>query len=576
MGPKSLLIAFSLILPIVSADETCLSQSQLAGIIFGSVIGSVVICTVIAIVLWRCMRNRSKEPKMEEKAAYTNPACDIEDKACDAMPTKKLSQKDQMTMIDSFKLRRKVLDAGTQKSFSSEHINEVDAQVGVQLKSDDLGGFGFNITGSMNEGIFVKTVHPKGQAEQTGNILEGDRIKSLTISFEGMVCEDAITLLSYSSPYKVKLELERRLNNDSSSQAIDGSPRLHPLFRSNTLTNIHFNPITCPTQRCPSLETTQRHALPATIEDLKNEKEIEEEEQTQVPDSTSSWTDITPETAAIEGDISKMESSDYASDNTSDYRESLSDDKDSTHCLSSSSQDTNSLHTVSDRIEISELVVDKPLVSPNPKSATIEYCAALPPKPKKIVSRSPSPKIIAKSPSPVPRVPTPTQRKPSPPPTPPTPVKSKIQPPSPPVQQSGIPIRREKTQTKMSPPKGPEITEARVSRIPKRTDSMKTPVLERKLPALPRSVTQRSHSAEDKGDDTVWSRLYQEKKGTLRKTREPSAGAVSSTVTSPKVQRTPSSADKFASLSREHREKLQHNQNTLERQREELRQLGIL
>ncbi|VDM64671.1 unnamed protein product, partial [Angiostrongylus costaricensis] len=44
----------------------------------------------------------------------------------------------------------------------------------------------------------------------------------------------------------------------------------------------------------------------------------------------------------------------------------------------------------------------------------------------------------------------------------------------------------------------PEFTEARVSRIPKRTDSVKTPIIERKLPSLPKSVTQRSHSAEDK------------------------------------------------------------------------------
>lgn len=44
----------------------------------------------------------------------------------------------------------------------------------------------------------------------------------------------------------------------------------------------------------------------------------------------------------------------------------------------------------------------------------------------------------------------------------------------------------------------PEIVEARVSRIPKRTDSIKTPIIERKLPPLPKSLNQRSHSAEDK------------------------------------------------------------------------------
>lgn len=78
-----------------------------------------------------------------------------------------------MTKIDSFKARNRALDVGTQKSFSTQNINEVDGKVGVLLNGEDLGGLGFNIQGNMTDGIFVKTVHPKGPAEQCGNILQG-------------------------------------------------------------------------------------------------------------------------------------------------------------------------------------------------------------------------------------------------------------------------------------------------------------------------------------------------------------------------------------------------------------------
>uniref|UniRef100_A0A8R1EKC0 Uncharacterized protein n=1 Tax=Caenorhabditis japonica TaxID=281687 RepID=A0A8R1EKC0_CAEJA len=137
--------------------------------------------------------------------------------------------------------------------------------------------------------------------------------------------------------------------------------------------------------------------------------------------------------------------------------------------------------------------------------------------------------------------------------------------------------------------RGPEITEARISRIPKRSDSIKTVVVERKLPALPNSVTQRSHSADK--NDNVWSRLYQEKKGQLRKTRDVSSppsvhtsgiptpsklSAPSSSSSSSVAKPTSTEAEKYGTLTREKRDRLMANDAELERQREELRKLGIL
>ncbi|KAE9421577.1 hypothetical protein Angca_004747, partial [Angiostrongylus cantonensis] len=215
------------------------SESQLAGIIFGSVAATFVICSTIAVIFWVVLKKYGENRKTAEKAAYTSG--DIESKANEIIP-KVISKKDQITMMDSFKIPRKLLDTGTQKSFSVENMNQVGVKVGVLLKTEDSAGFGMSIQGNMNEGIYVKNVVPKGVADLTGNILPGDRIKSLTIDFDYMVYEDAVTLLSYASPYKVKFELERKIET-SPNISISASPRLHPLFRSNTLTHIHFNPI---------------------------------------------------------------------------------------------------------------------------------------------------------------------------------------------------------------------------------------------------------------------------------------------------------------------------------------------
>lgn len=61
----------------------------------------------------------------------------------------------------------------------------------------------------------------------------GDRIKNVTISFEHMVYEDALTILSYASPYEVIIEAKNgKLLSNSASQ---GAQPGHPLFRSASI-----------------------------------------------------------------------------------------------------------------------------------------------------------------------------------------------------------------------------------------------------------------------------------------------------------------------------------------------------
>ncbi|KAK3911898.1 Periaxin [Frankliniella fusca] len=78
----------------------------------------------------------------------------------------------------------------------------------VSLRSHDFTGLGFNICGNMRDGIFVKDVLHRGPASESGLIFPGDRIHGIRISLTHMVFEDALTILSYASPYEVTLEVE--------------------------------------------------------------------------------------------------------------------------------------------------------------------------------------------------------------------------------------------------------------------------------------------------------------------------------------------------------------------------------
>lgn len=72
--------------------------------------------------------------------------------------------------------------------------------------------------------------------------LPGDRISSIKISFRSMVYEDALTILSYASPYDVELEVESGISNTSKpttllKKSVGPSPThiCHPLYRSQSI-----------------------------------------------------------------------------------------------------------------------------------------------------------------------------------------------------------------------------------------------------------------------------------------------------------------------------------------------------
>jgi hypothetical protein len=76
----------------------------------------------------------------------------------------------------------------------------------------------------------------------------GDRIVSINISLRHMVFEDALTILSYASPYDVQLEVEKkplgRANRETGSgkrsPSVGPHDRLcHPFYRSQSIDDLN-------------------------------------------------------------------------------------------------------------------------------------------------------------------------------------------------------------------------------------------------------------------------------------------------------------------------------------------------
>lgn len=88
----------------------------------------------------------------------------------------------------------------------------------------------------MKEGIYIKDVLHRGPALESGKLNPGDRINSVTISFEHIVYEDALTILSYASPYEVIIEARSGKPLHGSTQATQPS---HPIYRSSSCTDIN-------------------------------------------------------------------------------------------------------------------------------------------------------------------------------------------------------------------------------------------------------------------------------------------------------------------------------------------------
>uniref|UniRef100_A0A9J2PR08 PDZ domain-containing protein n=1 Tax=Ascaris lumbricoides TaxID=6252 RepID=A0A9J2PR08_ASCLU len=310
-----LFIFVTLIIQVVNAD-TCLTQAQLAAIVFGISLGTLILALTIAFILWRFAHNRrtarsvfnlihrgqgscgerSKDgsiiivEKAAEKGGYENGALEMEHKATEPMPPQ---------LIDK-----------SQRSRSPESAAKLKEIVRMALESRDITPLGFDIQQS-HDCIFVESVKPNGPADKSGNVFVGDRIKALSVSFEGMLLEDAIGILSCAAPYKMKLELERALIEDDEKhlrenittidEYLDIEINTHPPFRSISLNSLSSNSSGEKRIRGGSWMSKQKYALPR---DVKHSDSVSPESTAHDDSLSDSYHDASSSTVSIVTDSS--------------------------------------------------------------------------------------------------------------------------------------------------------------------------------------------------------------------------------------------------------------------------------
>ncbi|XP_019647930.1 PREDICTED: nascent polypeptide-associated complex subunit alpha, muscle-specific form-like [Branchiostoma belcheri] len=98
----------------------------------------------------------------------------------------------------------------TTRDVSTEEAVPGDDSYLVLLdKKEEDQSSGFNIMKGDNGKIFIQDVRQGGPAWKSGKIHDGDQLVSVTVYFTDIAYEDALTILSYSSPYKVQLRLRK-------------------------------------------------------------------------------------------------------------------------------------------------------------------------------------------------------------------------------------------------------------------------------------------------------------------------------------------------------------------------------
>ncbi|XP_013395944.1 enolase-phosphatase E1 [Lingula anatina] len=274
---------FLLLLVGVRAQGGGAACPNLGGVVAGCIIGTAVLCAVIAVVVFLLWRRRlhsdggkSKvgEDHAYENAAYQNDESVLEKKGDveEALPVGYVMcaeytspNKNKPKAAPIFSLKREQsqpkswsslprnpftsLDEsyrkGSRASLDDNIFNGETEVVSVSLQSKDIIGLGFNVAGSMRDGIFISQVHNRGPASESGKIKVGDRIVSVTISFENMVYEDALTILSYASPYPVQVQLQKSKPTKSGALQVRRTPSQsslpnlhHPLYRSQSLDDL--------------------------------------------------------------------------------------------------------------------------------------------------------------------------------------------------------------------------------------------------------------------------------------------------------------------------------------------------
>ncbi|XP_011265640.1 uncharacterized protein LOC105257003 [Camponotus floridanus] len=242
-----------------AVQDTCFGAGSVAGAVIGTFLTTILLLAVAALLYRQWRRHKGKhlvlvtDPEIVEDAyAFDNPCFK------DATPTTigRVTERPASAVLgdtpakDSTRWSTPWTSLGLGSAIRNDKRRTLDdSYVGpkatrvsvVGLRSRDFTGLGFNVCGNMREGIFVKDLLHRGPASESGRIHPGDRISSVKISFRNMVYEDALTILSYASPYDVELEVESGGTGSKPTtllkKSVGPSPTriCHPLYRSQSI-----------------------------------------------------------------------------------------------------------------------------------------------------------------------------------------------------------------------------------------------------------------------------------------------------------------------------------------------------
>lgn len=240
---------------VLAQDTACYSAGSVAGAVVGTLLATLAVVGSAYLLWWIYWRSRrgkhlvlvTDPERAGDQFAFDNPCfkdgTPIGRTTVEKEPAK-LDQKARWSPWNALVGNR---TADKRRALDDSFVGEPRVNV-VALRSHDFTGLGFNICGNMRDGIFVKDVLHRGPASESGRIAPGDRIDGIRISFRHMVFEDALTILSYASPYDVQLEVENSSNScpntlirtkRTSGSGIAPADRIcHPFYRSQSIADL--------------------------------------------------------------------------------------------------------------------------------------------------------------------------------------------------------------------------------------------------------------------------------------------------------------------------------------------------
>ncbi|CAF2028355.1 unnamed protein product [Rotaria magnacalcarata] len=223
------------------SDSSCVSNGALAG----SIIGTLILSAFIGFLAWVIYLRQ----RLQEVQSYKNQEAVASSENHRSIPSiSKRQQNKQYTDTLDLTDNQSPIDGAEYKfgtfpfrqsqtpsvlgqynpadwihrvpsSFRSETMKKDAQMIDVELLNPTFCGLNFSITGNMRAGIFIKDILDKESAEgeiklnSSDQLRTGDRIMALTVCFESIVYEDALTILSYASPYPVIIRVQRPLNS---------------------------------------------------------------------------------------------------------------------------------------------------------------------------------------------------------------------------------------------------------------------------------------------------------------------------------------------------------------------------